>query len=166
MRKIFALFAFAAVATATPSGAQPAAGMGALDYYVGTWACVGGPTRLSQPAHVTVTHVMNGGVLSGSVSVPAQTGIKAPISVSLATSYDGKGRYIQTSLDNSGVWRVSYAKPWTGNTERWTDLTTSDGKLGHGETVRTDHEHYTVTRYGTPTATTPNFKATCQRQSS
>ena len=92
--------------------------------------------------------------------------MKVPYSANLVTSYDGKGRYIQTFLDDHGIWSVSYAPTWTGNTEQWTDVTTSDGKPGHGEAVRTDNDHYTYTGYGTPTGTTPNFKIACQRQSS
>ncbi len=136
-----------------------------MDYYVGTWTCVGGP--VSQPsAQATVTVVKNGGVLNSSVSVPVQPGMKAAYYSTFAISYDGKGRYLQTTLDNYGAWSVSYAPAWTGNTEAWTDLTTSDGKPGHGETVRTDNDHYTYTGYGTPTGTAPTFKIACQRQSS
>jgi hypothetical protein len=164
MKKILAAFILALVAAA-PVGAQPAGGMSAMGYYVGTWTCVGGPVG-SPPAAANVTAVMNGGVLNSSVSIPVQPGMKAPYYLSFATSYDGKGRYVQTTLDSYGTWGVSSAPTWTGNTEQWTDLTTSDGKPGHGEAVRTDNDHYTYTGYGTPTGTTPNFKIACQRQSS
>ncbi len=164
MKQILAAFILALI-TAAPVGAQTAGGMSAMGYYVGSWTCVGGPVG-SPPATATVTDVMSGGVLNGSVSIPVQAGMKAPYSASFATSYDGKSRYIQTFVDNYGTWSVSYAPPWTGNTEQWTDLTTSDGKPGHGEAVRTDNDHYTYTGYGTPTGTTPNFKIACQRQPS
>jgi hypothetical protein len=164
MKQILAAFILTLVAVA-PASAQQAGGMSAMGYYVGTWTCVGGPVGLP-PATATVTDVMNGGVMNGSVSIPVQAGMKVPYSASLVTSYDGKGRYIQTFLDDHGIWSVSYAPTWTGNTEQWTDLTTSDSKLGHGEAVRTDNDHYTYTGFGTPTGTTPNFKIACQRQSS
>jgi hypothetical protein len=164
VKQILAAFILALIAAA-PAGAQQAGGMSAMAYYVGTWTCVGGPVG-SPPTTATVTDVMNGGMLNGSVSIPVQTGMKAPYSANLATSYDGKGRFIQTFLDSYGTWSVSYAPQWTGNTEQWTDLTTSDGKPGHGEAVRTDNDHYTYAGYGTPTGTTPNFKIACQRQSS
>jgi hypothetical protein len=164
VKPILAVFVWALVAIA-PAGAQQAGGMSAMSYYVGTWTCVGGPVG-TPPANASVTAVMNGAVLNSSVSIPVQPGIKMAYYVTFATSYDGKGRYIQTTLDSYGSWSVSNAPTWTGNTEQWTDLTTSDGKPGHGEAVRTDNDHYTYTGYGTPTGTTPNFKITCQRQSS
>jgi hypothetical protein len=162
LKTILAVCIFTVAAT-TSAGANQGPYMSAMGYYVGTWTCVGGPTG-SPPTNATVTDVVQGALLNASVSVPAQTGMSGPYSASLATSYDGKGRYIQTFLDSSGSWSVSYANPWTGNTEHWTDLSTSDGKLGHGEAVRTDQDHYTYTSYGTPTGTTPSFKITCQRQ--
>ncbi len=136
-----------------------------MGYYVGTWTCVGGPVG-SPPSTANVTAVMNGDVLNSSVSIPVQSGMKAPYYLTFVTSYDGKGRYIQTTLDNYGSWGVSSAPTWTGNTEQWTDLSNSDGKLGHGQAVRTDNDHYTFTGYATTTGTTPNFKIACQRQSS
>ncbi len=163
MKHIRAVFILALVAAA-PAVAQPTGGMSAMGYYVGTWTCVAGPVGKPQ-ANATATYVMNGGVLNENVSVPVQTGMKASYSLSFAISYDGKGRYIQTSLDNYGGWGVSFAPPWTGNTEQWTDLSTNDGKLGHGQTVRTDNDHFAFTSYGTPTGTTPTFQGTCQRQS-
>lgn len=164
MKQILVVIILALVASGQ-AGAQQAGGMSAMGYYVGTWTCVGGPAGAPSTT-ATVTDVMNGGVLNANVSIPVQPGMNAPYWASLATSYDGKSRYIQTFLDSSGTWSVSYAPPWTGNTEQWTDLTTSDGKLGHGEAVRTDNGHYTYTGYGTPTGTTPNFKIVCQRQPS
>ncbi len=164
MRKYLAAFVWIFVAAA-PVSAQQSGGMNAMGYYVGTWKCVGGPLA-QPPVHATLVFAMNGGVLNSSVSVPQQTGMKAPYYQSSATSYDGKGRYLQTTLDDRGYWEVSYAPTWNGDTEKWTDLRTSDGKPGHGDLVRVDNDHYTFTGFGTPTGTTPNFKVTCQRQSS
>ncbi len=164
MRKYLVAFIWIFIAAA-PAGAQQAGGMNAMGYYVGTWACVGGPLA-QPPVHATVVFAMNGSVLNSSVSVPQQTGMKTPYNQTSATSYDGKGRYLQTSMDSQGYWGVSSAPTLTGNTEKWTDLTTSDSKPGHGDVVRTDNDHYTYTGYPTPTGTTPNFKVSCQRQSS
>jgi len=165
MRKILAFSAFAAIATAIPAGAQPAAGMSAFDYYVGAWTCAGGPTSRPPAQNVSFTATMDGGVLRELVSVPVQGDIKTPISVSMAISYDGKGHYVQTQQDSFGFWEVSSAPTWTGNTEEWTDLAISDGKLGHGQKLRADRDHFTSTGYG-PTGATPTFKASCQRRSS
>jgi hypothetical protein len=154
-----------ALVAAAPAGAQPTGGMSAMGYYVGSWTCVGGPVT-SPPVNANVVAAMNGNVLNSAVSIAVQPGMKMPYYVSFATSYDGKGRYIQTTLDSLGSWSVSSAPTWTGNTEQWTDVTTSDGKPGHGTAVRTDNDHYSYMGYDTPTGTTPSFKITCQRQPS
>jgi hypothetical protein len=154
-----------ALVVAAPLGAQTTGGMSAMGYYVGTWKCVAGPIGKPQN-NATATYVMSGSVLNESLSVPMQNGMKGPYSANLATSYDGKGRYIQTFLDNYGTWSVSYAPPWTGNTEQWTDLTNNVGEPGHTQAVRADNDHFTFTSYGTPTGSTPNFQGSCQRQPS
>jgi hypothetical protein len=154
-----------ALAATSLVGAQSASGMSAMSYYVGTWKCVGGPTG-SPSANATVTATMNGGVLNSIASVPMQPGMKAAYYSTEVTSYDGKDRYIETRLDNYGAWGVSYAPMWTGNTEQWTDLYTDDGKLGHGQAIRVDNDHYTYTGFDTPTGTSPTFKISCQRQAS
>lgn len=163
MKTIFALAAFAAIVASAPAAAHASAGASALDYYVGVWTCTGGPTAKPAAHNVSFTATMDGGVLRELVAVPAQAGIKKPISQSMAISYDGKGHYIQTEQDSFGYWEVSSAPAWMGNTEKWTDLATADGKLGHGQTVRTDNDHFIYTGYG-PTGAAPNFKASCQRK--
>jgi hypothetical protein len=164
MKQFLVVFVLTFLAAA-PAGAQTAGGMSAMSYYVGTWSCVGGPVG-APPANATVTAVMNGNILNSSVSVPVQPGMSEALNVTFAISYDGKGHYSQTTLDSSGAWGVSSAPTWTGNTEQWTDVATSDGKLAHGTVVRTDNDHYTYAGYGTPASTTPMFKTACVRQSS
>lgn len=164
MKQILAVLILG-IAAAAPAAAQAPEGMNAMGYYVGSWTCAGGPVGVP-PANATVTAAMNGGVLNSSVSVPVQPGMTQALNVTFAISYDGKGRYTQTMIDSSGEWAVSSAPAWTGNTEQWTDVASSDGKLGHGTIVRTDNDHYTFTSYGAPTGGMPVFKTACQRQSS
>jgi hypothetical protein len=164
LKKVLVLCAFV-VAFAAPAAAQPAAGMGAMQYYVGTWACLGGPVGVP-PQKATLTYTIDSAVLRQWVAVPAQGKMKTPYAVSFDTTYDAKkGRYVSTSLDNLAAWSVSVAKPWTGSTERWTDIATNDGKLGHGTVVRTDENDFVYTGYPTVTSTKPNFKVTCKRSS-
>ncbi len=154
-----------AVAVGAPAAAQSATGMGALQYYVGTWSCEAG--TVGQPAtKATATYALDSGVLRGWIVVPAQGKMTKPYSFSSATSYDAKdGRYVQSTLDNDAVWSVSFAKPWTGETELWIDHTTSNGKLTHGETVRTSATAFSFSSYPTLTSTKANFKGTCTRSS-
>ncbi len=164
MQKYLIAMILALVAVA-PAVAQDAGGMSTMGYYVGTWACLGGPVGVG-PARATLVAATNGDVLGMRLLLPVQSGVSAPYYLNVAITYDGKGRYLQTALDNEGVWKVSSAPPLTGNTEQWTDITTSDGKPGRTVIVRTDNDHYTVTGYDAQTGGTVNFKAACQRQSS
>jgi hypothetical protein len=151
--------------SAAPALSQTPAGADAFSYYVGTWSCLGGPTD-SPAVKAAITAVMNDGLLTEHVSVPAQGGMPAAFSQTFTLAYNPRTKlYSQVQSDNFGGWSVSKASPWTGNTEEWTDVATVDGKLGHGQTVRTDQNHYTVTGYDSATGTTPNFKATCERSS-
>ena len=165
MIKTLALSALALAVIIVPAGAQAATGMAAMQYYVGTWSCSAGNVGQT-PSKATATYALDSGVLQGSVLVPAQGKMTKPYAFSAATSYDSKsGRYVQTSLDNQSVWSVSYAKPWTGNTEMWMDHASSTGKLTHGTTVRTNATSFSFAGYPTLTSTTPNFKGSCTRSS-
>lgn len=140
-------------------------GMAAMQYYVGTWSCQAGPIG-SPPNTATATFTIDSGVMRQWVLVPAQGKMKSPYVLSIATTYDAKnGRYVEALLDNGANWTVSFAQPWTGNTEQWTDQSSSDGKLGHSQTVRTDQNSFTFTGYPTVTSTTPVFQGTCNRSS-
>jgi hypothetical protein len=158
------LISILAVAFAAPANAQTTTGMGAMQYYVGTWSCVAAQT--GQPTvNATATYVADSGVLRSWVVVPVQGQMKGPYALSSTTTYDAQNsRYVQTSLDNGASWDVSTAKPWTGTTEQWADLSTS-GKPGRAEVVRTDSNTFTLSGYETPTSPAPNFKVTCKRSS-
>ena len=140
-------------------------GMAAMQYYVGAWSCTAG--NVGQPlVKATATFTIDSGLMHQSVVVPAQGKMTKPYVLSIATSYDAKnGRYVETQLDNMGGWSVSSAKPWTGNTEQWTDQSSSTGKLGHGQTVRTNHNSFAFMGYHSMTSMKPNFKGTCTRSS-
>jgi hypothetical protein len=164
LKTILALFVFA-VAVAVPAAAQPPAGMAAMQYYVGTWSCVAG--NVGQPtSKATATFAIDSGLMREWVVVPAQGKMTKPYVLEITTSYDAKnGRYVETQLDNLAGWSVSFAKPWTGNTEQWTDHSSSADKLGHGQTVRTNQNSFAFMSYPTLTATQPNFKGSCTRSS-
>jgi hypothetical protein len=156
---------------AAPAGAQPIGGgagggaqgpMQAMRYYVGTWNCAGGAA--GQPSAVgTVAFTMDGTALRSSVGVAAQ-GKLSRAWLSVETKYDpAKQLYVDTAFDDGG-WDVSYARPWTGQTEDWMDHSTANGKLGHIRFVRVDNSHYVETGYATMAATQPEFKITCTRK--
>jgi len=152
------------VALVAPVGAQPTTGMGAMQYYVGNWACLAGPIG-APTVKATATFVSESGVLRQWVFVPVMGKMKGPYAIAFSVTYDAsKRRYVQTLLDNSAEWGVSVAKPWSGNTEQWTDIATSDGKLGHTQVVRSGKDAFIVTGYGA-SSTKPNFKASCKRSS-
>ncbi|MGR4065453.1 MAG: hypothetical protein ACLQPV_08390 [Vulcanimicrobiaceae bacterium] len=158
--RFLVLFAFVA-AVAAPAGAQTPGGMDAMQYYVGTWACaaVGEPDSNS-----TATYAIENGVMRDSVVVPAQGKMTTTYQLAIVTTFDTKNnRYVQTSLDNQGMWAVSFAKPFTGNTEEWADNATFDGKLGRVEVVRTDRSTFDIIGYSTMTQVKPDFKVTCHR---
>jgi hypothetical protein len=162
VKPILAICILIALSSA-PALSQTPAGADVFKYYVGTWSCLGGPTE-TPAVKANITAVMNDGLLTQHVSVPVQAGMTAAFSQTYTVAYSPVTKvYNQVQIDNFGGWSISKASPWTGNTEEWADVTTADGKLGRGETVRTDQNHYTVTGYASATATAPNFKATCER---
>lgn len=89
---------------------------------------------------------MDNGILRQWVSVAPTAKMKQPFYITFAVSYDAKHkRYLQTALNGLGGWTVSYAKPFMGNTERWTDAASDSGKLGWGEAVRVNQNTTTYT---------------------
>jgi hypothetical protein len=158
-RQVACLSLFALVAA--PASAQPAGGMAAMQYYVGHWNCMAGDVgRPMSPATVTAT--LDAGILRELILVPAQGASKAYTLV-LNIVYDAKQkRYVQVATDTEAVWGVSYAKPWSGNTEVWLDHVTSDNKPGRS-TVTRAASSYSFVGYPTATATKPNFKGSCKR---
>jgi hypothetical protein len=163
VKPILAICVLVALSSAPALSQTP--GADPLNYYVGTWACVGGPTE-TPAVKAAITGVMNGGLLTQHVTVPVQTGMDAALSQTFTAAYNPITKvYNQVEIDNFGGWHVSKASPWTGTTEEWADVASADGKLGRTEIVRTDKNHFTSLGYATPTDTTPNFKATCERSS-
>ncbi|HZV77209.1 MAG TPA: hypothetical protein VFF63_05605 [Candidatus Babeliales bacterium] len=153
-----------AVIVGVPIGARPASGSAALQYYVGSWSCTGGPIGQT-PVKAAVTYTLDDGVMREWVTISPQGKMKKPYVLSIATTYDAKnGRYVQDGVDSDAAWFVSFAKPWSGNTEQWADHTTSSGKLGHGQTVRSQNS-FVYTGYPSLTATKPDFHVACQRSS-
>lgn len=160
MKHTLILLALIAVAGG-PAGAQPAPGMAAMQYYVGSWSCAA--TNVGRPpTTATLTYTLDTGVLRQWVIVPAQGKMTQPYVISIATTYDAKnGRYVQTGLDSIAAWWVSYGT-LSGNTEQWTDHANSD-KLGRAQAVRTDDNSFVFMGYDTVASTQPNFQATCRR---
>ena len=164
MRKTLGLFAFAVI-FAAPNCAGAASGAAALQYYVGTWSCqagaIGKPARKS-----TVIYAFDAGLLREWVDVPPQRKTATPYLNSIATSYDAKkGRYVQTGTDNEGFWWVSFAEPWSGNTEQWTNLVSSDNAIRRYTWVRTNRNTVSFIEYPSRTAAKPDFRGTCSRSS-
>ncbi|MGA7355093.1 MAG: hypothetical protein WBW76_06665 [Candidatus Cybelea sp.] len=164
MRTTLGFFVLAAM-MAAPAVAQSMSGMDAMQYYVGTWSCQAG--AVGQPAsNATATYTLDSGVLRGWVNVPPQGKMTTPYVLNIATTYDSKSnRYVQTQLDNQAHWSTSFAQPWTGSIEQWTDQATADGKLGRSETIRTNQNSFSFDGYPSMAATQPDFKGSCTRSS-
>jgi hypothetical protein len=93
--------------------------------------------------------------------IPGQTAL---YSISKSIAWDAKNsRWVQTQVDNQGQCRVSYLKPWTGNTEEWLDHSSSDGKLGRDETVRTGANEFGFCSYASPSDATASMVGKCLR---
>lgn len=148
-------------AAIAPADAQTPSGMAAMQYYVGTWVCA----AAGEPdSNATATYTVENGVMRDSVVVLPQGKMTAPYQLAIVTIFDAKNnRYVQTSLDNQAMWAVSFAKPFSGNTEEWADNVTYDGKLGRDEVVRTDQNNFDIIGYSTMSQTKPDFKVTCHR---
>ncbi|HEX4014826.1 MAG TPA: hypothetical protein VHX17_13195 [Candidatus Cybelea sp.] len=154
------LFAFLA-STAVSAGAQTPSGMAAMQYYAGTWACaaVGEPD-----SKTTATYTIVNGVMRDSVYLPPQGKMTTPYQLEIVTTFDPKNdRYVQTTLDNQSVWAVSFAKPFTGNTEEWINTATYDGKLGRVEVVRAAASAFDILGYASVSQDKPDFKVTCSK---
>jgi hypothetical protein len=157
------LLCIVAFACGSAAGAQTPGGMQAMQYFVGTWECSGGPVGVS-PFNMTVTFdKIDSGIMRerDTVHIPGQT---SPYTASKSVTYDAKNdRWVQTQLDDQGAWTVSYLKPWTGDTEEWVDQATSEGKPGRSETVRTNATSFAFYGYANPADTKPDFAGKCTR---
>jgi hypothetical protein len=164
LQKLLGLVAFA-VLVAAPNSVRAASGAAALQYYVGTWSCQAGAIG-KLPSKSKVTYMFDSGVLREWVYVPLQGKMTAPYLNSIATSYDAeKRRYVQTGMDNNGFWWVSFAEPWTGKTEQWTNHASADNIVRRYTWVRTNRNTFRFTEYPSRTATKPDFGGTCSRSS-
>jgi hypothetical protein len=148
---------------AAPAEAQMPSGMAAEQYFLGTWACTAGPVKNSTLYKIKITFASDSEIMRewDAVEIPGQT---APYSISKSIAWDAKNRrWVQTQVDNQGQWRVSYLKPWVGNTEEWLDQSSSDGKLGRDETVRTGAEEFAFSSYTSPSDATASMVGNCVR---
>ena len=137
-------------------------GANALQYYVGTWSCVAGNVGQT-PSKATATYTLTSGLLHESVDVPPSGKMKIAYVGSSSITYDAKNhRYVETWLGNDAGWSISYAKPWSGNTETWDDVQNSTGKLGRNVIVRTP-ARFDFTNYETIGSAKPVFKGYCTR---
>lgn len=162
MKRLF-VFSTLTLALVAPAAAVQPSGMAAMQYYVGTWACLAGEPN-HPPSHATVTYTLDLGVLRQWGVVPAQGKTKRAYAFGDATTYDAKkDRYVSAFADNLGGWELSVASPWNGQTEQWTDRSTDTGELGRVQVVRTDTNDFVVVAYETKTASQPNFRVTCKR---
>ncbi len=161
--KNIAILVGALVALVAPAGASPMSGMSTMQYYVGSWNCSAG--NVGQPmSKATATFTLDNGLLREWVVVPAQGKMKNTYVLSIATTYDAKAnRFIETQTDNMGNWTASYAKPWMGTTEDWTDHASADGKLGHSQTMRTSASSFSFVAYPTISSMKAVFKGSCTK---
>lgn len=159
---VAALLAAAAPANAQMAAPQGPADVGNLSYYVGTWSCMAGNVG-QKPMPATATYTMDSGLLREFVTVPAGGMMKYPYTLSIAIIYDAKHhRFVDTGLGNDGGWWVSYAKPWSGQTEMWTDHANSDA-LGRNVTTRDSHDHFSFTSWDKVAGGKVVFKGSCTR---
>ena len=165
MKRVLSVSILALLAVAPlGAGAQTAGGMSAMQYYVGKWNCMGGPTTAPAiPATIVYAYDTGNSVMRSTLDVPPATNFPGFNSTG-ALTWDAKNNwYVQFGLDSAGNWSVSHAPAPTGNKESWTDVATNDNKLGRSEAIRTDQNNYTYIGYESANATAPNFKATCKR---
>lgn len=149
---------FAAVAAPASAGV----GMQNMVYYIGNWTCTA--ANVGQPSiNATIEYTLKSGVLHELVSVPKQGKMRTPYGLSISQAWDAKNkRYVETSTDSEGAWSVSYAKPWSGNTEEWVDHESST-KPGRSTTVRDNANAFHFMSYSTLNAPAPDFKGSCKK---
>jgi len=132
-----------------------------MRYFVGTWARSAGTAKNQALYKIKISFEADTEIMRewDAVEIPGQT---VPYSISKSIVWDAKNvRWVQTQVDNVGQWRVSYLKPWTGNTEEWLDQSSSDGKLGRDETVRTGVNDFAFNSYAVPSDQTATIVGKC-----
>jgi hypothetical protein len=105
--------------------------MSAMNYFIGSWNCTGGP--VGQPAGKAVVAYemeLGGDIVQESLDVAAMG--KNPGFRDLGSiAYDAKKhRFSSAGVDSMGGWGVSWSAGWKGDTITWTDIATADGDLG------------------------------------
>jgi hypothetical protein len=156
--KIGALLAVgaASLVLAPTLSARSVTGMAAMQYYVGTWSCIGGAID-KQPFHFTVRYTEDAAILQ--IWVQAAKGYVQSGSL----RYDSKNdRYVEAAVANDDTWFVAY-RTISGNTETSVDHATSDGKLGRLVTVRTSGTSFTSTTYPGLSGGKAVLRWTCQK---
>jgi len=158
-----AALAIAAAPAAAQMSAQGPSDVGNLKYYVGSWSCMAAQTG-EKPMHADATYTLDSGLLREFITVPATGKMKYPYTLQIAEHYDAKNhRFVDVGLGNDGGWWVSYAKPWSGSTESWTDHATNDNKLGRGETTRDSANQFSFMNWDKVVGGKVVFKGSCTR---
>ena len=146
------------------ASAETATGMTAMQYYAGTWNCMGGPAGTPpMPATLVAAYETGNGVMRQTLDVPATATFPGVKSTTLVSWEAKNNMFVSVALDDRGGWNVSRAPAFTGNKELWADVATDDGKIGRSEIDRVDQNDYIYTAYATPTITAPRLRATCKR---
>lgn len=160
MKKVLGC-AILALALSAPAAAQTPMGM--MEYYVGSWSCT--VTNAGQePQKATAVYALENGLLTETVTVPAQGPMTSAYQASLATTYDEKThRYIETWLGNQADWSVSSMAAMSGQTEHWADSQNATGKLQHTIVTRQSQNQFDFETYPTLTSTALTFKGSCTR---
>lgn len=135
---------------------RSATGMDAMQYYVGTWSCIGG-TIGKQSFHFMATYAMSGNILRSWISANGYV-------QSSSITYDSKNRrYVDAAVVNDGTWFVAY-RTIGGRTDTSIDHATSDGKLGRLVIVHPSSTNFASTGYSAVSGGKVLFKATCRKQ--
>jgi hypothetical protein len=161
MKSILAIALLAAAALA-PTAARSANQMAAMQYYVGSWTCVGGVVG-KKSTTANVRYWLDNGLMRQWVGISGQGMMKA-YELNATTTWDPKnGRYVQAGLDTDAQWWISYGKV-SGSSETWTEHATASGKLGRDEVSRTSDSAFTFASFETIAASKPYFRVVCKKQ--
>lgn len=141
-------------------------GMDAMDYYNGSWSCMVGDVG-QKPQAGTAMVTTTDGLQRQIITIPPTGKMKMAYVANAVFSWDPKKHvYVETWNGNDAGASISTAKPWTGNTEQWTDLYNSGGKLTHTKVVRTSHDRFDFESYPTLMSWKAVFKGYCTRSAS
>jgi len=121
--------------------------LSAMNYFIGSWNCTGGPVG-PPPGKATILYeVETGNIIQESIDV-APAGKSPGIHYLTAYSYDAKKHRIYAAgVDAMGGWGVSWTAGWKGDVLAWTDVVTSDGDLGRGTITKAGATAYNILAY-------------------